>query len=357
VAFRQETPQEKIARFSPYARFGWAQELFAEEHLTKPVFVPWVMWRHQQFNGKYITITAEGLRKTWNPAVPPGQKAKKVFCFGGSTTWGVGARDDFTIPSLLSKKLNQGRERFLVVNYGERGYTLMQEVINLVVLLKQGNVPDYVIFYDGVNEVLVGSKNNQAGSFYGADTVEFKLFKMAEEGFWTKIGRTLQEAKIYLALKDLRAWVRRQLKRARGHSPEEEKALEKLADDIVGDYLKNMEFVRDLARGFGFKYLFVWQPALITNKALTAEEKQEPSWNNMDLVKTYQLVYARMAKVQQSHFYNIADMFDQKTDTLFFSWAHITEEGNAQVVDRLHQMLKKDYPDDFQDSPVQGKAG
>jgi lysophospholipase L1-like esterase len=346
---RLEPVEQRLARIPEYARLDWPKELFTEEYQTKTKFVPWIMWRQGELHGKHITVTPEGLRKTWNPPGTQDQKVKKVFCFGGSTTWGVGARDDYTIPSLLSKKLNQGLDRFVVVNYGERGFNLRQEVINLVVLLIQGNIPDYVIFYDGVNEAMVGFNTGKAGSFYGADNVEFKLIK--NDTFWLKLSRYLQETSIYTGVTEVRSWVSRHFKRARGFSPEELKKLNQLADDLVDDYLKNIEFVKRLSESFGFKCLFLWQPALFTNKALTADEKKEPAWKYMDWVKITELVYERMAKVKMDHFYNISDMFDHKNKTLFFSWAHITEEGNELVTDRIYQIFQKEFAPNFSAGP------
>jgi len=358
IGFQEETPQQKVARISPYAGLEWPQELSVEEKETKPFFVPWIMWRHKEFHGKHITISPEGLRKTWNPPVTDKQHVKKVFFFGGSTTWGVGARDDFTIPSLLSQKLNQGGDRFVVVNYGERGYTLMQEVINLVVLLKDGNIPDYVIFYDGVNEVFVGNSNKKAGSFYGADTVNVKLFKMEEESVWRKLGRYAQQIQILQGVKDLKEWGMRKFKRGRGISPEEEKDLNRLADDIVQDYLRNTEFVRRLAQGYGFQYLFIWQPVLFTNTALTAEEKKLPSWNwfHKKFARLYKLVYDRMGQIKCDHFYNISTALDQKQKTAFFSWAHITEEGNEQVAESIYKIFQQEFPSQISAKP-QGTPG
>jgi lysophospholipase L1-like esterase len=340
---RAEPIDQRLARIPAYAHLNWPKELFNEEYETKIAFAPWIMWRHKAFHGKYINITPDGLRKTWNLPVTKGQKVKKVFCFGGSTTWGVGARDDFTIPSLLSKKLNQGGERFDVVNYGERGYNLRQEVINLVDLLIQGNIPDYVIFYDGVNEAMVGDNTGKAGVFFGAGMVEFKLFQMEEEPFWVRLRRSLQETYTYSAYEELKSWIKRPFKRARGYSPEEQKKLNKLADNLVNDYLENVKFVEKLSQDFGFKCLFIWQPALFTTKSLTSDEKKEPTWKYMDWVTITRLVYERMAKVKMDQIHNISTIFDHKNKTIFISWAHITEEGNEMVTDRIYQIFQKEF--------------
>jgi len=353
---KDPTPHQQATRITPYVDLAWPQEYFAEERSTKPLFVPYIMWRRQEFHGKHLNISPEGLRKTWNAPVAAGQVVKRVFCFGGSTTWGVGARDDFTIPSLLSKKLNQGATRYVVVNYGEKGYTLTQEVMQLVLLLKQGNIPDYVIFYDGINEVMVGTKNNRPGSIFGADTIRRQLFKREKETLWRKFNKELGRTGISRGIRDIRDLVRPYFQKPKSFTPEENQALDRLADAIVADYIKNLEVVKHLAQAYGFHCLFLWQPALCTNKALTDEEKKLAAWDNWKMVKMYHLVYERMAQVKMPHFFNISTMFDQKKKTLYFSWAHITEEGNEQVAQRIFQIFLEEFPSKLSAKP-QGTSG
>ena len=70
--------------------------------------------------------------------------------FGGSTMWGAGARDDYTIPSFLSKMLTQAFPgRIRVVNYGRSGFVSTQERILLFQALQHGCRPQIAIFYPG----------------------------------------------------------------------------------------------------------------------------------------------------------------------------------------------------------------
>jgi hypothetical protein len=361
---RAETIDQKLARVSEYGHLDWPRELFTEEKHTKTGFVPWIMWRQKELHSKNLNIDKEGLRKTWNPAVTEGQKVKRVFFFGGSTTLGVGARDDFTVPSLLSKRLNQGAERFVVTNFGVRAFTLRQEVMNLITLLVHGDVPDYAVFYDGINEVLVGWATGKAGLFNQAnalgssimdaigkestemvkvDPLEFKPFETEEEPVWVTLGHGLQETYLYSAVSELGAWVKRLFAKPRGFSPKKLAELNQLADNVTNDYLENVKFVQRLSQCYGFKCLFIWQPCPFTNKALTAEEKKEPSWKWKNWVELADLVYGRMAKVKTDHWHNISTIFDHKNKTIFISWAHLTEEGNDQVAARIYQIFQQEY--------------
>lgn len=122
----------------------------------------YVYWRRKPYQGKYINIDNKGIRRTWNK--PASSKDVKIFMFGGSTLWGTGARDEFTIPSLVSKKLQaKWGTDVQVTNYGESGYVSTQELIALMLELQRGNVPDIVVFYDGVNDTFAAFQSGVAG--------------------------------------------------------------------------------------------------------------------------------------------------------------------------------------------------
>ena len=84
---------------------------------------PYVYWRRKPYTGKYINIDEKGLRKTIYPIDEPVKKkpVKKVFMFGGSTMWGSGVKDEFTIPSLVGSGLAKQSIHAEVTNFGESG--------------------------------------------------------------------------------------------------------------------------------------------------------------------------------------------------------------------------------------------
>lgn len=70
--------------------------------------------------------------------------------------YGTAVPDWGTIPFYLSRDLNAGsKDCVFVSNFGVEGYVTDQEVILLTELLKAGEHPDIVIFYDGVNDSLM----------------------------------------------------------------------------------------------------------------------------------------------------------------------------------------------------------
>jgi len=110
----------------------WAKEYAAEFRAsTQMEWRPYVLWRRRPFSGRLINVDESGLRRTWNPA---GSEvgAARIFAFGGSTLWGNGARDEHTIPSYVSRLLNDAGRPVRVTNFGELGFVSSQNLVSLM---------------------------------------------------------------------------------------------------------------------------------------------------------------------------------------------------------------------------------
>jgi hypothetical protein len=77
--------------------------------------------------------------------------------FGGSTTWGEGQRDQYTIASWVSRLAEEAGTPLRIDNYGERGWTHYQEMILDGQQLALRTPPDLALFYDGLNEITTQS--------------------------------------------------------------------------------------------------------------------------------------------------------------------------------------------------------
>ena len=164
--FRYTSPEAtRDARLdlSVFKDVDWEEEYFKEHQATTSTYESYVGWRTKAYKGKFINVSSEGVRKTWNPPDLDRSKAKLVYCFGGSVLWGTGSRDEYTLPSFISKFLNKEEEQYYVINYGQGGYSFFQEVIYLISLIKDNKVPDYVLFFDGINDIHSAYVNNKAG--------------------------------------------------------------------------------------------------------------------------------------------------------------------------------------------------
>jgi hypothetical protein len=81
----------------------------------------------------------------------------RVWMFGGSTTWGEGQRDQYTIASWISRIAEEEGTPLRIDNYGQRGWTHYQEMILYDQQLALRTPPDLAIFYDGLNEITTQS--------------------------------------------------------------------------------------------------------------------------------------------------------------------------------------------------------
>lgn len=344
--FQRSSENQKVS-LSPYEGKDWAKPYFEEFDLSHTTnYQSFYEWRRPEFHGQYINVSSEGIRKTWNPEFFDQQNFSTIYAFGGSTMWGTGVRDDFTIPSLLSKNLNQNENNYLIVNLGESGYTLTQEIIYLLLKLKQGQRPDYVIFYDGVNDIYAAYQSGQPGQIQNFKQRQKKLsspsafirlrealFEFIEEKYLT-----------YSAFQNLKSIIKKNNSieglLASDYSDEQ---LTNLAQGIVDDYLKNIELIESLSQAYDFRYLMVWQPILYTNKAATAEELGFSDWQDKQQIKLYKLVYNIMQNQQLNYFYNLSTLLDSKQKTLFTDFNHLSEEGNKIIADKIYQLLQKEF--------------
>src|SRR5262247_740272 len=151
-----------------YSDTEWASKYYKEieeiERGRTLRWQPYVYWRRTPRRGEYINIGPDGLRKTVNVSMSEGVSHPiKVFMFGGSTMWGLGAGDDSTIPSVFANEAKNKGINCEVVNFGQYAYVSTQEVIELTLQLQKGNIPDVVIFYDGVNDTFSGFQLSAPG--------------------------------------------------------------------------------------------------------------------------------------------------------------------------------------------------
>ncbi len=319
---------------SPWAR-DYDQELFSSYNTS---WRPYVYWRRTPMKGKYINVDARGRRHTVPPATPDTNTSRKlkIFMFGGSTLWGEGVRDRYTLPSLVWRDLAARHINAEVTNFGEVAYVNTQELIELIMQLERGNVPDVVIFYDGYNDVYAGLQNLTAGY------TQFEWKRELEYNISTRYNKL---KRVFLLNTLDRFYLGKLIKALSNKLSYKEPFSQKsksLKEDIVEVYLNNIKIITALGKAYGFVPLFFWQPVIYTKNHLTPFEKNYATEPLGGLYRQTQAVLqANYQKFPPYHFFDISNLFAGTNREVYLDFCHVNEDANQIIAQRITADLLK----------------
>ena len=341
-----------------YEDVDWAFEYFDEFYQAVDVgnmaWAPYVYWRAMPYDGRLIGIDQFGRRKTWSSKkiLRANCDPVRIFMFGGSTMWGTGARDGFTIPSHLAKQLDRDGYCVEITNFGESGYVNTQELFALSLELRAQNAPDIAIFYDGVNDTYSAFQQRVAGLPQNEQNraAEFNLLNER----WTE---PLQKAALNvsvqnLSLLNLASGIVRRLAPASAQSDsasvqrrESAGELEGIAQDVGDVYMQNMGVAVALSEHFDFDILFYWQPTLFNKPLRSAFEQSEYDKVGVDLVQFFEAAYSDLLEDNQISaiypmFRDLTSVFETVSEPHYIDWNHLGEDGNGLIAAHIAEDVK-----------------
>lgn len=137
----------------------WANEYgdaLIDYQLSGETYVPFLVHDPRAFHSRYLSTT-DAERVSYQPRAAAGVEPLRIAFLGGSVMFGVGQRDEHTIPSEVARLAEAQGITVEVHNYGLPGWVSWQELQYLERLLAAGERYDLIVFYDGFNEFLVQS--------------------------------------------------------------------------------------------------------------------------------------------------------------------------------------------------------
>ncbi len=325
-----------------YDGADWVEDLYQEQARLEAKWEPYVHYRLQGSQGGHINIGANLLRRTWNvPATEAEAKAKakalRVFVFGGSTAWGMGARDEKTIPSEIARALARNGVRAELVNYAQIGHISTQSLLELQMALMRGDRPDVVIFLDGVNDTLAALQNGSAGGLVNTENrrQEFNILSDPGRLLGAFVVRNVEDSAMFRLAKSLG----NRLIPARSSAPPEHYRhvegadLNRLAEEVLANHQANRELVTKLGEAYGFSSLFFWQPVVFTKEKATSFEQEmaeqyallQPIFNQIN--KRTQYNFERNNS-QFPPIHDLTEIFDDDSALRFTDFCHLTEAAN-----------------------------
>ena len=212
-------------------------------------YAPFVQFEEPPSTGRFVNVT-HGFRRGWNEGPwPPSPEFYSVFVFGGSTTFGYGAADADTVPSLLQDMLPSPAGRPVrTYNFGRGSYYSSQERILFQQLLAAGHVPQAAVFIDGLNDFYLADDRPAL-----TDTLERFVDDLTERGPHPAVA-WLRRWPLF----ELAAAFRRDLGLGRASGRPDDDA-ETLAG-VIARYRVSKRLVEGLAASAGVVPVFVWQP-------------------------------------------------------------------------------------------------
>jgi len=305
---------------------SWAADYFEELHDVWPnrfAWTPLLGLTPPDYEGTYINI-ADRARATY-VAEGEGDDATSVYFFGGSTAWGYGQRDSYTIPSYLARLAQDDGRPVRVTNYGQPAWVIWQELSLLQQLLAEGNVPDVAVFYNGHNEVGQQVQELTADpSYLQASSVKNAVDNRrlrgslaglmdSFKGFYKRHSILVRGAEAFRS-------------ESSGLAPTPLLA-ETRARNAVELHHRAVEVIERLAESYGFEAVFIWQP-----DAYTTEGGDAASFTSPDR-EGFGQAYLDATALLGPPILDLSDSLDGVKDAVFIDEVHTNELG-AEIVAR-----------------------
>ena len=298
-----------------------SREFWAEQSTVLVRWLPYSYWTVAPFEGAYINVDSSGRRHT--PSYTEDSEAPNIYFFGGSTMWGLGARDAYAIPAQVGQLLAERDYPAQVHSYAQTGYVSWQDLLLFQAQLALDNAPKLAVFYQGFNDVYAAYLQGGAGL-----TLRENLRVNDVE-----LGRLVRSGQPVLRPFDADIsdydW---SLVTSGAAAP----------GAIAERWLANRRLIRAAAGEYGVRVLFVWQPALFAKAARTDVEqrilddieRQQPGF--VDLYRgVVSIAREELAGDSTADTVFLTDVFGDVSEGLFFDRVHITEIGNRMVAESL----------------------
>lgn len=302
-------------------------ELIRESRAVGEGYAPFVQFKELPFHGKFVNVDPRGFRlidgkDRW----PIDKNHFNIFVLGGSTAFGYGVADNQTIAGWLGKILRDaGNEDTVVYNFGRCSYTSVQEGVLLQRLIFLGNIPDLVIFIDGLNDFA------HYDGLPGFTSVLTKFMDEGDKPVWRKILLELPVTKFFL-------------KSFKSDSQQKKTAPEKVIPAVISRYKTNKDIIEAISKKFQIMTLFVWQPVPVYRY-----DQRNNLFNRFDydgFMPYLKLGYESIVKNYEAgelgnNFIWLADMQENLKQPLYVDAVHYGAEMNEMIAQQISNALSQ----------------
>ncbi len=320
----------------------WGKQLSADQARLRWRHENYVEFRERPMESVTTNVGENGTRVVPGSCQSPKGETFLLLLFGGSTMFGYGVPDQFTIPAYLARSLNHSDRCVKVINYGAAWWQSSQSVSQLLKVLREGIRPSAVVFYDGINDVDVVAFGGSPGGI--APEAELLLRNVFEED--VEWGKIIQNS---VLVRVTARWLfGDRTKSAANVRVIDRAGLHKAAKGISQVYVYNVRIVEALARDYGFNAYFFLQPfSLIAGKTNTELEsvairnRTQHREGEVELVRAAYEEWRNDPYLKRHRqFYDISRLFEGMTQEVYADTEHLLPEGNRLVAERIANEIR-----------------
>ena len=318
-----------------------------EEFFQPPpgCFYPYVLLRSRpSYSERGVTTDSLGFRRT--PYEVEDAEAVTVHLYGGSTVLGWGLPDSLTLSALLQAELREASG--LPVNVSNRGIATRnstQSMIEFVLALQAGDVPDAAAFYEGYNDGATAWFEGDAASHLGARRMQ-RIFCTGDENREEGAG-LLGSIALFRVIRTIASdrtvvpeLVDEAVPLGRQIEPEV------LAARTMDIFDENCRLIGTVADEFGVPVVLAWQPSLAPEvKPLSTEE--EHFLQEMDRGKVeFQRVLWDSARVRSLNgaYQWLGDINRGVGRPVYNDYCHMNSYGTGIVAESLAVLVVPELP-------------
>lgn len=304
----------------------WWDAYDAEVKLLWDPDITWNLrrWtRVHDFDGRLITV--EGGYRVTEQAFDPDVEPLRVWIYGGSTTFGIGQRNERTIASNLSRIAWEHGIPLEVHNRGVNGDTHFDELVRLSWEVTDTTPPDMVVFYDGVNDLGATIQRNSKG---------FGDLNEPESLFDDLIARSFDHPS---PARRLQRWWDGlpPLPHRDAPLPSIDDPVE-LARRTVRNYDRAHRATRSILDDMGIPVLFLWQPSRWTRNPQMGNPEHMSmelyDWNRANIFSSVDALPADVV--------DLTDAFDHLDEAVYTDDVHTNELGARVIAERIFDLIE-----------------
>lgn len=315
---------DKRAELPVYQDHEKARRIYRDQRISNSVYVPFTEWRQPQYATENLNIDADGYRLhtigTDNDA-----NAQTLGFFGGSTVWGTGVDDNGTLPGQFDALTTS----YSVSNYGERGYTSLQNLIDLMKLMNQNKAPQVAVFFQGFNDIWVHCNAIVTTSLNG---------HLEEKSIQAALNRSAKRNYLYNNI--VVPIMSLSLEIIGGSNDSQSASCSKnpeRAEAVAELIVRNMEMGHALSSSYGGSFYAFLQPhAYVGKPRIDHLELNDIQRQQFEAV--YPIVQAKLISRGSGWFFDISNAIDG-TRYLLVDHAHVTDEGNRIIAETIKQKI------------------